>query len=258
MNQTVLLGEVYPLTAAQREIWLDQAVHGDAPVYKIGGYTRIAGSVDAACFERAVNLLVARHDALRLVLVPGENGEGLPRQAVAKTLTVEVPLHDFSAEPDPHAAAIAWARQRLAESFPLDGRPLFRFELARIDAANFLFTLNFHHLIVDGWAIGLLVDSLARIYSALAQGREPELDAPSYLEFVEQDRAFRESPQFERQRAYCSTSTVRCPTRCSRRVLASASTGRSRRAGTMRCACRARSTIASPPSRGAASRRRSM
>ncbi|WP_186124554.1 amino acid adenylation domain-containing protein [Burkholderia gladioli] len=202
MNQTVLLGEVYPLTAAQREIWLDQAVHGDAPVYKIGGYTRIAGSVDAACFERAVNLLVARHDALRLVLVPGENGEGLPRQAVAKTLTVEVPLHDFSAEPDPDAAAIAWARQRLAESFPLDGRPLFRFELARIDAANFLFTLNFHHLIVDGWAIGLLVDSLARIYSALAQGQEPELDAPSYLEFVEQDRAFRESPQFERQRAY--------------------------------------------------------
>ncbi|WP_186100725.1 amino acid adenylation domain-containing protein [Burkholderia gladioli] len=202
MNQTVLLGEVHPLTAAQREIWLDQAVHGDAPVYKIGGYTRIAGSVDAACFERAVNLLVARHDALRLVLVPGENGEGLPRQAVAKTLTVEVPLHDFSAEPDPDAAAIAWARQRLAESFPLDGRPLFRFELARIDAANFLFTLNFHHLIVDGWAIGLLVDSLARIYSALAQGREPELDAPSYLEFVEQDRAFRESPQFERQRAY--------------------------------------------------------
>ncbi|PRG57035.1 amino acid adenylation domain-containing protein [Burkholderia gladioli] len=202
MNQTVLLGEVHPLTAAQREIWLDQAVHGDAPVYKIGGYTRIAGSVDAACFERAVNLLVARHDALRLVLVPGEDGEGLPRQAVAKTLTVEVPLHDFSAEPDPEAAAIAWARQRLAESFPLDGRPLFRFELARIDAANFLFTLNFHHLIVDGWAIGLLVDSLARIYSALAQGREPELDAPSYLEFVEQDRAFRESPQFERQRAY--------------------------------------------------------
>ncbi|WP_186057477.1 amino acid adenylation domain-containing protein [Burkholderia gladioli] len=202
MNQTVLLGEVHPLTAAQREIWLDQAVHGDAPVYKIGGYTRIAGSVDAACFERAVNLLVARHDALRLVLVPGENGEGLPRQAVAKTLTVEVPLHDFSAEPDPDAAAIAWARQRLAESFPLDGRPLFRFELARIDATNFLFTLNFHHLIVDGWAIGLLVDSLARIYSALAQGREPELDAPSYLEFVEQDRAFRESPQFERQRAY--------------------------------------------------------
>ncbi|WP_186174202.1 amino acid adenylation domain-containing protein [Burkholderia gladioli] len=202
MNQTVLLGEVHPLTAAQREIWLDQAVHGDAPVYKIGGYTRIAGSVDAACFERAVNLLVARHDALRLVLVPGEDGEGLPRQAVAKTLTVEVPLHDFSAEPDPEAAAIAWARQRLAESFPLDGRPLFRFELARIDATNFLFTLNFHHLIVDGWAIGLLVDSLARIYSALAQGREPELDAPSYLEFVEQDRAFRESPQFERQRAY--------------------------------------------------------
>ncbi|WP_186082844.1 amino acid adenylation domain-containing protein [Burkholderia gladioli] len=202
MNQTVLLGEVHPLTAAQREIWLDQAVHGDAPVYKIGGYTRIAGSVDAACFERAVNLLVARHDALRLVLVPGENGEGLPRQAVAKTLTVEVPLHDFSAEPDPDAAAIAWARQRLAESFPLDGRPLFRFELARIDATNFLFTLNFHHLIVDGWAIGLLVDSLARIYSALAEGREPELDAPSYLEFVEQDRAFRESPQFERQRAY--------------------------------------------------------
>ncbi|WP_459620549.1 amino acid adenylation domain-containing protein, partial [Burkholderia sp. 3C] len=218
MNHTVLPGDSLPLTAAQREIWFDQAVHGDAPVYKIGGYTHIAGPVEVDRFERAVNLLVARHDALRLVPVTGaqasagagesggesgDDADGVPRQMIAPVMTVRVPLHDFSGEADPAGAARDWARQCLAEPFPLDGAaPLFRFALAKIDDARFLFTLNFHHLIVDGWAIGLLVDSLARIYTALSNGESPDLDAPSYAEFVEQDRALRDSPQFERHRAY--------------------------------------------------------
>ncbi|MEQ5842845.1 amino acid adenylation domain-containing protein [Paraburkholderia acidicola] len=203
MNQTVLLGEIHPLTAAQREIWLDQAVHGEnAPIYKIGGYTQIAGAVDPVRFEHAVNLLVQKHDALRIVLVPGNDEDGMPHQAIAKTLSVQVPLRDFSTADDPAAAALAWALQQLATPFPLDGEPLFRFELLKLNDTRFYFTLNFHHLIVDGWAIGMLVDSLGKLYSALEANEEPALDAPSYIEFIDQDRAFRDSPQFERQRAY--------------------------------------------------------
>ncbi|MFL9875106.1 non-ribosomal peptide synthetase [Paraburkholderia megapolitana] len=203
MNQTVLLGEIHPLTAAQREIWLDQSVHGEnAPIYKIGGYTQINGPVDPVCFERAVNLLVKKHDALRIVLVPSNGEEGVPHQAIAKTLSVQVPLRDFSTTDDPAAAALSWAQQQLAIPFSLDGEPLFRFELLKLDDTRFYFTLNFHHLIVDGWAIGMLVDSLGSLYSALAANEEPDMSAPSYTEFIDQDRAFRDSPQFERQRTY--------------------------------------------------------
>ncbi|TKC90315.1 amino acid adenylation domain-containing protein [Trinickia terrae] len=203
MNRSPFLGKVFPLTTAQREIWFDQLVHGDAPVYKIGGYVCIDGPVDAALFERAVNLLVEKHDALRTVLVPASDESGVPQQAIAAALTVAVPLRDFSASEDPLAAATAWAQAQLREPFPLSGAdPLFRFELLKLGERRHAFTLNFHHLIVDGWAIGLLADSLGRIYSALADGSEPPLSAPSYTEFAEQDCAYRESPQFERQRAY--------------------------------------------------------
>ncbi|MGQ7935489.1 condensation domain-containing protein [Paraburkholderia sp. D1E] len=202
MNRGPLLGDVYPLTTAQREIWFDQLLHGDAPIYKIGGYTQIAGRVDPVRFERAVNLLVQKHDALRIVLVPGGDEDGVPHQAIAKTLTVEAPLRDFSATDDPAADALAWVEQQLATPFALDGEPLFRFELLELNETRFYFTLNFHHLIVDGWAIGLLVDSLAKIYSALEANEEPVLAAPSYAEFVDHDQAFHASPQFERSRAY--------------------------------------------------------
>ena len=203
MNQTVLLGEIHPLTAAQREIWLDQAVHGEnAPIYKIGGYTQITGAIDPVRFERAVNLLVKKHDALRIVLVPGNSEDAMPHQAIAKTLSVQVPLRDFSTTDDPAVAALAWAQQQLATPFALNGEPLFRFELLKLNDTLFYFTLNFHHLIVDGWAIGLLVDSLGTLYSALEANEEPDVSAPSYTEFIDQDRAFHDSPQFERQRAY--------------------------------------------------------
>ncbi|WP_246797359.1 non-ribosomal peptide synthetase [Burkholderia perseverans] len=205
MNETVLPREVHPLTAAQREIWLDQAMHGDAPIYKIGGYTLIDGPLDAARFARAVTLLVEKHDALRLVLVPGIGEDGVPGQTIAPAGPVGVPLHDFSGAGDAaavEAAALAWIHARLAEPFALDGGPLFRFELAKLGDTRYFFTLNFHHLIVDGWAIGLLVDSLAALYSALEANEAPDLAAPSYLEFVAQDQAFRASPQFERQRDY--------------------------------------------------------
>ncbi|MGG1948160.1 amino acid adenylation domain-containing protein [Trinickia sp. NRRL B-1857] len=203
MIRSPWLSEAFPLTTAQREIWLDQLVHGDAPVYKIGGYTEIEGSVDPAQFERAVNLLIEKHDVLRTVLVPSPDEEGMPRQAIVKTMAVIVPVRDFSTSADPRAEACAWAERQLKTPFPLDAdEPLYRFELLKLSNANYFFTLNFHHLIVDGWAIGLLVDSLCRIYSALVEGLAVPLVAPSYIEFVERDRGYRTSPQFERQRAY--------------------------------------------------------
>ena len=204
MNRGPLFGNVFPLTSAQREIWVSQALHGDAPVYKIGGYARIDGHIDAGLFERAVNLLIEKHDALRTVLVASGDESGIPDQAIVETMTVPVPMHDLTASADPQAAAEAWVEAQLRTPFPLNGcEPLFRFELLKLGEQQYAVVLNFHHLIVDGWAIGLLVGSLGQIYSALLDGSEESaLTAPSYAEIAAQDRAYHASPQYERQRAY--------------------------------------------------------
>lgn len=156
---------VFPLTAAQRDIWLDQLRLGDSPLYNIGGYVDLAGPVIPELIQRAVELLVSKHDALRTVLLM--EGEGLPRQTFAKALAVRVPLHDFSRLPDPQAATQALMQRRMAQAYVMDKEPLFRFFLVKLDDDHYCLATQAHHLILDGWGFGQMLQSLAGIYSAL-------------------------------------------------------------------------------------------
>ena len=192
----------FPLASTQREIWFDQVLHGDVPLYNIGGRVDLRGRLDPALFRRAANLLARQHDTLRLALSGARDEDGVPLQFFAGSLQVEVPLWDFSGEADPEAAASAWMRGRFEEPFDLSHGPLFRYDLLKLAEERWVWLLQYHHLITDGFGVALLNRSLAAIYSALAAGREPDLHAPSYRDYVEDDRAYAESAKFEQQRAF--------------------------------------------------------
>jgi putative pyridoxal-dependent aspartate 1-decarboxylase len=191
--------KLYPLTSPQREIWFDQMLHPSVPLYNIGGYRQVDGAVDPKLFELAMNLLVQRHDALRTVLVPSTSD--LPRQTFLKVLKVTVPVHDFSAENNPRQSALAWMQQQFVQPFELYETPLFHFALLKIDENCFFGLEKYHHLIVDGWSISLITQSLAEIYTQL-RGQFCERVAPSYLAFVNNDRAYLESERYEVHRQY--------------------------------------------------------
>ncbi|MFM7286506.1 MAG: condensation domain-containing protein, partial [Cyanobium sp.] len=59
---------LHPLTSPQREIWFDQMLHQDVPLYNIGGYVDLPGRIDPLLFAKAASLLVHKHDSLRLRL----------------------------------------------------------------------------------------------------------------------------------------------------------------------------------------------
>ena len=107
----------FPLTAAQRDIWLDQLRLGDSPLYNIGGYIELTGTVNPALIQRANEHLVAKHDALRTVLQVA--ADGLPRQAFAEAMVVSVPQHDVSRQPDPRAAAEALLQAQMARAYAM-------------------------------------------------------------------------------------------------------------------------------------------
>jgi len=121
----------FPLTAAQQDIWLDQLRVGDSPLYNIGGYVDFAGPIAQGLMQRAIELLVLKHDALRTQLHTDANG--LPRQTFATTVPVDMALHDVSGEPDPKAASHALMQAQMAWPFTLQGAPLFRFFLVKLD-----------------------------------------------------------------------------------------------------------------------------
>jgi amino acid adenylation domain-containing protein len=193
---------LFPLTSSQREIYFDQVLYGKAPLYNVGGYLRIEGPVDHALFERSINLLAARHDCLRTVLVPGEQSDELPMQSFAPRMALQVPLLDFSGHADPHGAAMAWMQERFDQPFALFGEPLSRHDLLKIGPDCHYWLFQAHHLIVDGWAIAMIGRSTAAIYTALQAGEEPPPAAPSYVDFIEDDRAYVDSELFQRQRRH--------------------------------------------------------
>ncbi len=188
---------LYALTSPQREIWFDQILHEGIPLYNIGGYVKIPGAINSVLFEQAVNLLVQKHDTLRTMLTEVQDEDGVPMQTYAEKLAVTVPLRDFSTKADPHESAMAWMQQRFIETFELTGQPLFRYDLVKISDDNYYWLIQYHHLIVDGYAVALLNRSLAEIYTQLANGQIPNLDSHSYVNFIENDRAYVESAVFD-------------------------------------------------------------
>ncbi|WP_338492461.1 amino acid adenylation domain-containing protein [Pseudomonas trivialis] len=190
----------FPLTAAQQDIWLDQQRAGDSPLYNIGGFLDFAGPVEPALIQQAIEQLVALHDGLRTQLI--SDADGLPRQHFAAALPVEVARYDFSSLPEPQVAAQALMQAQMARPYGLQGEPLFRFFLVKLDADRYWLGTQAHHLILDGWGFGQMLHSLAQLYTGIAQGSQPQPLAPSYIDFIDADQHYRHSPRYTRDRTY--------------------------------------------------------
>ena len=207
------ISEAFPLTAAQSDIWLDQLRQGDSPLYNIGGYVELTGPLDPALMQAALEGLVARHDAMRTILLPGAGQHGLPLQRFAQSLPAPMPIHDVCAQPDPQSAARRLIQERIEQPFTLDGGPLFRFLLIRLDADHHWLSILAHHLIVDGWGFGEMLKSLDELYNALAQGRQPPDSAPSYIDFINDDARYYQSHVMPTTGPIGWTSTATFPSR---------------------------------------------
>ncbi|WP_304511257.1 non-ribosomal peptide synthase/polyketide synthase [Desulfopila sp. IMCC35008] len=188
----------YPLTSGQQEIWFDQLLNPDTPLYTIGGYAVIEGLLDENLFRRAVQLLLNRHDALRLMLVPKE---GLPQQLLAEQVDFTLPILDYRDQDDPEGAAREWMESRFAEPFSLYSSPLFEFVLLRVGEERYYWFKKYHHLITDGWGISLTLKSLAEIYNCLKKGTVvPE--SPCFRQQIEADGNYLSSKLFQKDQTY--------------------------------------------------------
>ncbi|MCI3945658.1 non-ribosomal peptide synthetase [Pseudomonas syringae] len=192
----------FPLTAAQRDIWLDQISHGDSPLYNIGGYMELAGPVDPDKLQRALEQLVAAHEGLRTVLLPGAGPDGLPLQGYATSMAITLPLHDLREQPHPVDAARELIRERMQRPCRLDGSPLFSFCLVHLAHEHYWLVTQAHHLILDGWGFGQMMKSLGEHYTALINGESLDARAPRYSDFIKDDEQYHVSARHARDKAY--------------------------------------------------------
>nr|UXB94859.1 non ribosomal peptide synthetase [Pseudomonas syringae] len=192
----------FPLTAAQRDVWLDQISRGDSPLYNIGGYMDVDGPLDAATLQRALELLIATHEGLRTVFLAGAGTDGLPLQTYVASMPMPLALHDFSDHEQPELAAQALVIKQMRRPYVFDGSPLFGFSLIRLTADHYWLASHAHHLILDGWGYGQMMQSLGDIYSALMHGDSPVFEAPRYSDFIEEDARYQASERYLRDKHY--------------------------------------------------------
>jgi amino acid adenylation domain-containing protein len=177
-------GTDVPLTESQLEIWLSAQLGDDAScAFNESVSLRMHGRLNADALQKSLDLIFARHDALRATFSP--TGEAMHMSA---TKPFDYALVDLSNR-SPAEAEIVFSELLDADArsaFDLVAGPCVRGTLVRLAGDTHAFVLTAHHIICDGWSINVIVNELADIYGALCRGESPEL--PAALQYSEYAR----------------------------------------------------------------------
>jgi len=163
-----------PLSFGQERLWfLDQLVPGN-PFYNDCEAFHLHGPLDADALERALNRIVERHEILRTAF---PTVEGRPRQQVAAAHRLTLAREDLAAlEPGAQRSGVAEIATRdLGRPFDLERLPLHRFRLVRLAVEEHVLLFTLHHIIFDGWSLGVFVRELGAFYEAELAGVSPDL-----------------------------------------------------------------------------------
>ena len=164
----------FPLTEAQKEIWLAAQMGGEAALgYNESLKLEFHGNFSVELFRAATQQIVQRHPILLASF--SSDGQWQKIEPIAK---LDVPLLDFSAKPKPAQELQRLIEKEVSSSFDLTQGPLLRVQIVRLSDDRHVVVWTAHHIVCDGWSGGLIVSELAKIYSALKQGAAPVLEAP--------------------------------------------------------------------------------
>ncbi len=203
LREKAARAQTAPVSFAQQRLWFLSRLEPESSAYNIPRPLRINGALDAEILSRTFNMILARHSVLRgsFELVNGE-----PVQVIAPHLEIELPLIDLQVlPPDEREAEIS--RLTIADAdraFDLTRAPLLRVSLLKLDQQEHVLLLNMHHIVSDGWSIGILVRELGAIYRAISSGAAVDLPPPpiQYADFARWQRGWLQGDVLEKHLEY--------------------------------------------------------
>lgn len=160
------------LSFAQQRLWfLDQLNPGD-PAYNLLSAFQITGKLNVTALEQSFNEVIARHEVLRSVF---DSVDGQPFQRILPSVTIELPVIDIGGHESKLDSDVAIQQHcvRLArQPFDLSRGPLLRLSLLRRGDDRHILLLAIHHIVFDGWSMGVLWSELSACHEAFASGRQ--------------------------------------------------------------------------------------
>ncbi|HVR97271.1 MAG TPA: amino acid adenylation domain-containing protein [Thermoanaerobaculia bacterium] len=192
-----------PLSFAQERLWFLDRLIPDSPIYHVPMTTRLRGRLRRPVLAASLREVANRHEVLRTTF--GSVGDR-PVQVISPEPRLDLPLIDLAGLPAERREAEA--QRRLAEEvawpFDLARGPLVRALLVRLAEEDHLARFNLHHIVSDGWSLGVLMQDLSAIYRAFAAGEPSPLPTPpvQYADYAVWQRGWLQGERLEEQIAY--------------------------------------------------------
>jgi amino acid adenylation domain-containing protein len=202
-----------PLSFAQQRLWFLDQLEPGGTTYIIPDVFRLHGALDAGILERSLQALVDRHESLRTTFAVVD---GRPVQVIAPTVHLALPRVDLRTLPAPEREArlLALAGEEARRPFDLAQGPLIRATLIQLAEAEHALFLTMHHIVTDGWSMGIFVRELTALYTALAQGAaSPPWPQPSlhYADFAAWQQEWLRGAVLDEQVAYWTRQLTGAP-----------------------------------------------
>jgi hypothetical protein len=192
------------LSFAQQRLWfLAQMGQAVSTAYHISISLQLSGALDFEALRRALNRLMIRHEALRTSF-PQEDGN--PRQRIVSEEESEFALqeHDLREHADAVEALERIIVEEEREPFDLECGPLIRGRLIRQSVTEHVLLITMHHIVSDGWSMGIIVNELSALYRAYRSGKEDPLPVPElqYADYAAWQRRWMAGEILQQQADY--------------------------------------------------------
>src|ERR1041385_6421456 len=150
-----------PLSFAQQRLWFLHQLEPDSIAYNMPTALRLKGRLNPDALEWSINEIVRRHESLRTTfrLVDDQ-----PVQVIADQLTLEMPVVELQTSEEGDVMRLA--TEEAQRPFDLETGPLVRARLLRLNVEEWVLIFTMHHIISDGWSMGVLVNEMAALYKA--------------------------------------------------------------------------------------------
>ncbi|MGD7085815.1 amino acid adenylation domain-containing protein, partial [Ralstonia pseudosolanacearum] len=201
-----------PLSFAQQRLWFLAQMEGGSEAYHIPVGLRLKGELDEDALRRALDRIVARHEALRTCFVT-EEGQAVQRVASAD-VGFALDCVDLQGQADREQALATLSEREANTPFDLAHGPLIRGRLVKLGEHEHVLLITMHHIVSDGWSQGVLARELGTLYEAYRSGGEDPLPALpiQYADYAVWQRRWLEGGELQRHGTYWEQALASAPT----------------------------------------------
>lgn len=192
-----------PLSFAQQRLWFLNQLDPNSCTYNVPLAVRLAGTLDVKILERSFGEIIRRHEILRTTF---SEQDGQPIQVIHPAGRFQMQKSDLSelAAEESEAEVRRLADEEALHPFDLLHGPLMRVVIVRLNRNQHILLLSMHHIITDGWSLGVLVQEVAELYKAFVEGRHAALPSLpiQYADYASWQRDWFQGPVREEQLSY--------------------------------------------------------